>query len=92
MWSPTFRYISNLTAEMGRTRKAKEAFMTNQQKAVRLLETEYKERLDTMAFIQACAFLHDAGNAGTFITLTDLEFRDRYLEISLCTLLLNYQG
>ena len=75
---------------MGRTRKAKEAFMTNQQKAVRLLETEYKERLDTiMAFIQACAFLQDVGNAGTFITLTDLEFRDRYLEISLCTLLLN---
>jgi hypothetical protein len=30
--------ISNLTAEMGRTRKAKEKFMTNQQKAVRLLE------------------------------------------------------
>ena len=53
--------------------------MTNQQKAVRLLETEYKERLDTMAFIQACAFLQDVGNAGTFITLTDLEFRDRYL-------------
>jgi len=49
--------ISSLLAEMGRTRKAEETFMTNQQKAVRLLETEYKTRLDKIAFIQACAFL-----------------------------------
>jgi hypothetical protein len=68
---------------MDLARKAKEEFLTNQQKAVRLLEKAYKKRLDMMAFLQACSFFKDEGNANTFITLEDEEFRDRFLEINL---------
>jgi hypothetical protein len=36
-----------------------------------------------MAFFQVCSFFKDKGNANTFITLKDKEFRDRFLEINL---------
>jgi hypothetical protein len=75
--------ISGLAKQMDLARKAKEEFLTNQQKAVRLLEKAYKKRLDMMAFLQACSFFKDEGNANTFITLEDEEFRDRFLEINL---------
>jgi hypothetical protein len=42
-----------------------------------------------MAFIQACSFFKDEGNAANFITLTDPKFRDRWLEIELGTELSN---
>jgi hypothetical protein len=77
--------ITRLSEEMAKQRKAKEAYLTNQQKAIIILEKEYKKRLDIMAFIRACMFFKDEGNALTFITLTDLEFRDRWLEIELST-------
>jgi hypothetical protein len=48
-----------------------------------LLEKAYKKRLDMMAFLQAYSFFKDEGNANTFITLEDKEFRDRFLEINL---------
>jgi hypothetical protein len=77
--------ISGLTKEIQRARKAKEEFQSNQQKAIRLLETEYKGRLDILVFIEACSFFKDDGNAATFITLTDIKTRDRWLEIVLAT-------
>jgi hypothetical protein len=81
--------ISGLTKELTLARRLKETYLTNQQKAVQLLEKEYKARLHIMAFIQACAFFQDKGNAGTFIALTDSETRDRFLEISIGTELVN---
>jgi hypothetical protein len=77
--------LTRLSEEMAKQRKAKEVYLTNQQKAIIMLEKEYKKRLDIMAFIRACTFFKDEGNALTFITLTDLEFRDRWLEIELST-------
>jgi hypothetical protein len=63
----------------------KENFMTIQQKALQLLEKEYKERLHIMAFIDGTVFLQDEGNAGSFITFTDYILRDRWLEVRLGT-------
>jgi hypothetical protein len=75
--------ISSLAEQMDLARKAKEQFLTNQQKAVQLLESLYKKRLDMVAFIKACVFFKDEGNSSTFIILEDEEFRDRFLEINL---------
>jgi hypothetical protein len=80
--------ISSLSKEIERTRKAKEAHESNQQKAVKLLEKEYKQRLDVVAFLHACTLFKDNGNAVTFITLTDTEVRDRWLEMETNSLLL----
>lgn len=80
--------ISGLSKEMERARKAKEAHESNQQKAVKLLEKEYKQRLDIIAFLHTCTLFKDDGNAVTFITLTDREVRDCWLEIETKTLLL----
>jgi hypothetical protein len=81
--------ISGLTIELTLTRRLKETYLTNQQKAVQLLEKEYRARLHIIVFIQACAFFQDKGNIGTFITLIDSETRDRFLEISIGTELIN---
>jgi Myb/SANT-like DNA-binding domain len=80
--------ISGLSEELRRARRAKEEYLTNQQKAVQLLEREYKTRLEMMAFIDGCEFLQHEGNAVTFITLTDPQYRDRWLEVKLGTELL----
>jgi hypothetical protein len=80
--------ISNLTREMERARKAKEGHLSNQERAIKLLETEYQNRLGMIAFIQACTFFKDEGNALTFVTLTNMEMRDRWLELELHTELL----
>ena len=77
--------IASLTEEIKQARKSKEEFQSNQQKAIRLLETDYKGRLNTLAFIEACSFFKDDGNATTFVTLTDIKTRDRWLEIVLTT-------
>ena len=75
--------ISSLSKEIERTRKAKETYQTNQQKALKLLETEYKERLDITIFIQACSFFKDKRNTIIFTTLTDIVVRDQWLELEL---------
>jgi hypothetical protein len=80
--------ISGLSKEMERARKAKETFQTNQQKALKLLETEYKVRLDIVSFIRACSLFKDEGNAVTFTILTDVLIRDQWLELKLNTFLL----
>jgi hypothetical protein len=80
--------LAGLSEEMARGRKAKEAYLTTQQKAIKLLEQAYKERLDMLTFVQACTFFKDDGNAATFITLSDLVVRDRWLELQLSTELL----
>jgi hypothetical protein len=69
--------ISSLSKEIERAKKAKETYQTNQQKAVKLLKTEYKKRLDITAFIQACSFFKDEGNTITFITLANIVIRDQ---------------
>jgi hypothetical protein len=75
--------ILRLTDELALTRKSKEEFQTVQQKAIGLLKTAYKKRLDILGFIEACDLLQDEGKAGTFVTLTNIERRDRWLEIIL---------
>jgi hypothetical protein len=73
---------------MAKGRKAKEEHLTVHKKALKLLEKEYKKRIDIIVFIQVCSFLKDEGNATTFTTLLDSELRDRWLEIELPTELL----
>jgi hypothetical protein len=63
--------ISGLSKEIERARKARKTHQTSQQKALKLLKTEYKQRLDITAFIQICSFFKDKGNAVTFTTLTN---------------------
>jgi len=63
--------IAGFSEEMKRARSAKDDFLTTQQKAVQLLEKEYKGRLDIMAFLDAIAWLQNEQNASSFITLTD---------------------
>jgi hypothetical protein len=75
--------ISGYTREMQLARRAKEEFLTNQQKAIKLLETEYKDRLGVMEFLRTIAWLQVEENAVTFITLEDPLYRDRLLEVSL---------
>jgi hypothetical protein len=77
--------ISGLSREMERARKARETHQTSQQKALKLLKTEYKQRLDITAFIRACSFFKDEGNAVTFTTLTNTLVRDQWLEFKLST-------
>lgn len=77
------------TKELTVQRKAKEAHLTVQQRAIQLLENEYKERLEMMAFIDGVTWLQDEQNATAFITLIDKTYRDRMLEIKLSTELLN---
>jgi hypothetical protein len=77
--------ISGLTEEIRSARKAKEEFKTDHEKAVQLFESEYKGRLDMLAFIQGLTFLKDIGNAVTFLALKDKATRDRWLEIELQT-------
>jgi hypothetical protein len=81
--------IAGFSEEMRRARRAKDDFLTTQQKAVQLLEKEYKGRLDIMAFLDAIAWLQNEQNASSFITLTDPHYRDRLLEVRLSTVLLN---
>lgn len=81
--------LVGLTRELELTRKAKEEFLTKRQRAIQLLEKVYKHRLHIMAFIAGLSFFQNEGNAETFITLTDIDTRDRYLEISLGTELID---
>ncbi len=53
--------ISSLSAEMTSERKAREKHESAQEKAVQLLES-YGDRLDTMAFIEGCAFFENEAN------------------------------
>ena len=75
--------ISGFSHELTLARKAKEAFLSYQQKALQLLEREYKSRLIVIAFIDGCTFLQDKGNVVTFTTLTDIKWRDWQLEVKL---------
>jgi len=72
-----------LTDELALSRRAKEEFKTTQQKAIRLLESAYEKRLDLLGFIKACDLMQDEGKARTFITLTNIERRDRWLKVIL---------
>lgn len=75
--------VASLTTEMAKSRELREAYKSDQQKAINLLEREYGKRLSLMAFIEGCAFFKDDGNAGIFLSITDKERRDRWLEINL---------
>jgi hypothetical protein len=67
--------ISGLTQEIERARKAKEAYKSSQQKAIKLLEKEYKARLEVGAFLKAIVLFKNKGNAVTFLTLNDREYK-----------------
>jgi hypothetical protein len=73
--------ISGLTREMEKARKAKEGHESSQQKAIKLLEKEYKARLEVGAFLKAIVLFKEEGNAVTFLTLNDGEYRDLWLEM-----------
>jgi hypothetical protein len=83
--------ISAFSEELARDRKAKELFLTIQQKAVQLLEQKYMDRLDMLVFIEATELLQDEKNAGTFLILQDVKTRDRWLELNLHSELLPQQ-
>jgi hypothetical protein len=73
--------ISSLSKEIARSRHAKETYESNQKRAIKLLEKEYKERLEIGAFLKAIVLFKDEGNAVTFLTLDDTEYRDLWLEM-----------
>jgi hypothetical protein len=68
--------ISSLSKELARNRHAKETYKSNQKRAIKLLEKEYKERLEIGAFLRAIALFKDEGNIVTFLTLDDVKYRD----------------
>jgi hypothetical protein len=80
--------IAGVSHEMALARKAKETYLSKSEKAVQLLQEEYKGRLDMMAFIDGVSWLQTKANAASFLTLTDLAIRDRMLEVRLRTELL----
>ena len=45
----------------------------------------YGDRLDTMAFIKGCTFFEDEAKARIFIGITNIERRDRWLDVNLQT-------
>ena len=53
-----------------------------------MLELEYGDRLDTMVFIKACTFFEDEHKARSFLAISNVERRDRWLEVNLKTELL----
>jgi hypothetical protein len=53
-----------------------------------LLESEYRDRLDTMVFIEACTFFEDEHKACSFLAILNIERRNRWLEVNLRTELL----
>jgi len=69
---------------MARGRKAREEYKSAQEKAIQLLES-YGERLDTMAFIEGCIFFEDEAKARIFISISNIERRNRWLEVNLHT-------
>jgi hypothetical protein len=73
--------IASLSKEIARNRHAKETYESNQEKAIKLLEKEYKARLEIGAFLKAISLFKDEGNAVTFLTLDDAEYRDLWLEM-----------
>jgi hypothetical protein len=77
--------ITSLSIEMAKSRKLREDHKSDQEKAVQLLEKEYGDRLDTMVFINACAFFEDEHKARSFLAISNIERRDRWLEVNLFT-------
>jgi hypothetical protein len=77
--------ISGLKEEMALGRKMREERKSDQEKAVQLLEKAYGNRLNTMVFIAACTFFEDEHKARSFLAITNVERRDRWLEINLNT-------
>jgi hypothetical protein len=77
--------ITSLSIEMARRRRLREEHKSDQEKAVQLLETEYGDRLDTMVFIAGCTFFEDEHKARSFLAISSVERRDRWLEINLGT-------
>jgi hypothetical protein len=73
---------------MAKGRKLREEHKSNQEKAVQLLKSEYRDRLDTMVFIKACTFFEDKHKARSFLAISNIERQDRWLEVNLKTELL----
>ena len=54
----------------------KETYELNQQRAIKLLEKEYKARLKISAFLKVVVLFKDKGNVVTFLTLDNTKYRD----------------
>ena len=63
--------ISFLSKEIARNQYAKETYESNQKRAIKLLEKEYKARLEIDVFLKVIVLFKDEGNAVTFLTLED---------------------
>jgi hypothetical protein len=50
-----------------------------------LLKSAYRERLNTIVFIRACTFFKDEHKARSFLAISNVKRRDRWLEITLKT-------
>ena len=73
--------ISSLSKEIARNRYTKETYESNQKKAIKLLEKEYKVRFEVGTFLKVIALFKDEGNIVAFLTLDNREYRDLWLEI-----------
>ena len=67
--------ITSLSAELACRRKAREEYKSAQQKAIQLLET-YRDRLNTLAFIQGYTFFTDETIANIFTSITLEDYYD----------------
>jgi hypothetical protein len=79
--------LTGFSASLDRALKERKEAQTDSQKAIKLLESAYGNRLSMMDFITACNFFKDDKNAGVFLMISDIHRRDRWLEISLAVVL-----
>jgi hypothetical protein len=75
--------IAGITAEMAHRRKAREEAKSAQEKAVQLLKSVYRDRLDTIVFIKAYTFFEEENKACSFLAITNTKRRSGWLEINL---------
>jgi methylthioribose-1-phosphate isomerase len=68
--------IASLSKKIARNQHAKETYRSNQKKAIKLLKKEYKTQLKIGAFLKAILLFKDKGNAVTFLTLNNAEYKD----------------
>jgi hypothetical protein len=80
--------ITSLSNEIAKSRKLWENYKSDQEKAIQLLESEYGDRLDATVFINALVFFEDEHKARSFLAISNIERRDRWLKVSLSTELL----
>ena len=72
-----------MSNKIAKGRKLQEGHKSDQEKAVQLLESEYRDRLDTMIFINTTTLFEDKHKARSFLAILNIERQDCWLEVTL---------